>query len=52
MAERAETDFELDWDEFKKRKEKEKKEKKETEEKEEVKTVVYSEMTAADRPFF
>lgn len=52
MAERAETDFELDWDEFKKRKEKEKQEKKETEEKEEVKTVVYSEMTAADRPFF
>lgn len=52
MAERAEMDFELDWDEFKKRKEKEKQEKEAADEQVEAKTVVYSEMTAADRPFF
>ncbi len=52
MAERAETDFELDWEEFKKRKEKEKQDMQAEDEQEETKTVVYSEMTAADRPFF
>ena len=52
MAERAETDFELDWEEFKKRKEKEKQGMQAEDEQEETKTVVYSEMTAADRPFF
>ena len=56
MAERAETEFELDWEEFKKRKEKEKlkekQEKQAEDEQAEAKTVVYSEMTAADRPFF
>ena len=52
MAERAETDFELDWEEFKKRKEKEKQDMQAEGEQEETKTVVYSEMTAADRPFF
>ena len=50
MAERAETDFELDWEEFKKRKEKQ--DMQAEDEQEETKTVVYSEMTAADRPFF
>lgn len=52
MAERVETDFELDWEEFKKRKEKEKQDMQAEDEQEETKTVVYSEMTAADRPFF
>ena len=52
MAERAETDFELHWEEFKKRKEKEKQDMQAEDEQEETKTVVYSEMTAADRPFF
>ena len=52
MAEQAERDFELDWEEFKKRKEQEKQMKQSTTETKEEKTIVYSEMTAADRPFF